>query len=378
MAALAIRGAARRPLTCTYRICPVAARRTFASSPLLRSGEMDAPKQPKRKTVRSSAAKSLRLASATKQAKRSTNTIKPPVLEASDSDELDYRRTIRAICVAQSFDMKKVEEILRLHAFEIDPDETGFDTQAVVHARGANNADVFVFPSGTVVAWGVPEDTLMTLATRQLISAAHFSHIARLELEQLEFTTDETRTRSCMREEVVVLASRDQGTETQTLDTTLAKIAFSSGLARSPKLAVLEATLEGYLQRSEDQVHKLTENWANKLSRTTVLTMTRELLSLRSQLNHYSDVTEELPDMFWDSESVLEEYYNQIGAALAVRRRIEALNKRIDYAHEHVSVLRETLSERHSSRLEWIIIWLIAIEVCFELRRVYREEYLGK
>ncbi|KAI8633489.1 hypothetical protein F5Y19DRAFT_243875 [Xylariaceae sp. FL1651] len=328
----------------------------------------------KRQPVRASAAKNLRLGSVTKPSKRTGVVRKPPVSEIVDRDETDYSRTIRAICVAQSFDMVQVQEILRFHGFELDPDGTEFDTQAVVHARGVNNGDIFVFPSGTVVTWSVPQDTLSKLASKHLIRAASFPHMDRAEIEMLEFTPDETRDTSYMKGEVVVLGTRAQVLENDRLDTTLAKIAFSSGLARSPKLAVLETDLEYLLQESKATLNVLAAGSQNKLKRQSILKMTGQLLNLRSQLNHYSDITEELPDMFWESESVLEEYYNQIGATLAVRRRIEILNKRIDYAHENVSVLREMISEKYGHRLEWIIIALITVEVLFELRRVYRED----
>jgi uncharacterized Rmd1/YagE family protein len=50
----------------------------------------------------------------------------------------------------------------------------------------------------------------------------------------------------------------------------------------------------------------------------------------------------------------------------------------MDYAHEIVSILRETLSQSHSTWLEWIIIVLIAVEVGFELRREWRDRNVGK
>ncbi|KAI1331569.1 hypothetical protein F5Y16DRAFT_360278 [Xylariaceae sp. FL0255] len=333
------------------------------------------PHGSKRKPVRASAAKSLRLGSVTKPTKRDPDKRKPAVPEIAENDETDYSRTIRAICVAQSFDMETVQEILRFHGFELDPDGTEFDTQAVVHARGVNNGDIFIFPSGTIVTWSVPQDTLVKLASKHLIRAASFPHIDRAEMEKLEFIPDETRDASYMKGEVVVLGTRAQERESNKLDTTLAKIAFSSGLARSPKLSVLETDLEYLLQQSKATLGALAAGSQHKLNRKSVLKMTGQLLSLRSQLNHYSDITEELPDMFWESESALEEYYNQIGGVLAVRRRIEILNKRIDYAHENVSVLREMISEKYGHRLEWIIIALITIEVLFELRRVYHEEF---
>ncbi|KAI8956510.1 sporulation protein RMD1 [Daldinia sp. FL1419] len=322
----------------------------------------------KRKPARVSAAKTLRLGLTTKPPQRSTSVSK----DNTDS-EIDYRRTITSICVAQSFDMEAVQEILRFHAFELDPDGTEFDPTGVVHARGINNGDIFVFPSGTVVAWSVPTDALMTLATKQLIQAAQLPHLNRLEMEELEFVPDETRDTSYMRGEVVVLGTRAQELENRRLDTTLAKIAFSSGLARSPKLAVLENQAIDYFENSKNSLDFLEGGFEHKLPRSAVLKMTGKLLSLRSQLNHYSDITDQLPDMFWDSESNLENYYNQISTVLDIRQRIGILNKKIDYGFENVSVLREMVSEKYGHRLEWIIIFLITVEVLFELRRVYHE-----
>ena len=45
---------------------------------------------------------------------------------------------------------------------------------------------------------------------------------------------------------------------------------------------------------------------------------------------------------------------------------MHVLNKKLDYANELSSVLREHLSEQHSLKLEWGIIVLIAVEVAFE------------
>ncbi|PTB77386.1 hypothetical protein M440DRAFT_1329888, partial [Trichoderma longibrachiatum ATCC 18648] len=114
------------------------------------------------------------------------------------------------------------------------------------------------------------------------------------------------------------------------------------------------------------------------LSRRFILQKTGELLSLRAKLNHYSELTDNLPDIFWDSRSELglEGYYDQVGRALDVNVRIRALNQKMDYAQEIATVLRELSSEQHGTRLEWIIIVLIFVEVVFELRRIvieYRE-----
>lgn len=331
----------------------------------------------KRKPTRASVAKIVRLAKP--PANRTRPNAKPKASEDIGLADKDYRHTISAICVAQSFDMEKVQEILRFHGFELDPDLADFDSEAVVHARGVNNGDLFVFPSGTVVSWAVPAETLETLATKQLIRAAEFPHLKQLEWEDLDFTTDQTRETSYMRGETVVLGTKGlEHDPSSQLDITLAKIAFSSGLARSPKLAVLENNLFEFFQGAKTIFNSPEGGAHGRLTSRFVLKKTGELLSLRAQLNHYSDITDQLPDMFWDSESRLEDYYNQVGSRLDVRARIADLNRKIDYAHENVSVLREMTSEKHGTRLEWIIIILISVEVLFELRRVYKEEFAEK
>jgi uncharacterized Rmd1/YagE family protein len=45
----------------------------------------------------------------------------------------------------------------------------------------------------------------------------------------------------------------------------------------------------------------------------------------------------------------------------------------MDYAQDIANVLRERLSETHGLRLEWIIILLIAVEVGFEVLRLWKE-----
>lgn len=89
----------------------------------------------------------------------------------------------------------------------------------------------------------------------------------------------------------------------------------------------------------------------------------------------YSELTDSLPDLFWDSrhELGLEGYYEAVGRALDVDVRIRQLNEKLDYASGIVEVLRERLSESHGLELEWIIIALIAVEVMFELMRMKKE-----
>ena len=292
---------------------------------------------------------------------------------------------ISAVCVAESFDMDAVAGILQSHNFVLDPDGTGFEIHEVVHARGLNSGDIFVFPSGTVVTWSLAPDVADTLATRHLLPAADGPFVDSKEVEDMEYIVDPTQEQSSVTGDVVMLGTLRETADGDRLDTTLAKIAFSSGLARSTKLAVLEDSLTRYLESTRHIPDQLSQGLRFPLSRELILQKTGELLNLRSQLNHYNDLTDSLPDLFWDSEVKLETYYDKIGKALDVGIRIKTLNDKMTYAQEVVNMAHEVLnttekmaSENHSTRLEWIIIILIAVEVGFELRRVFMEYREGR
>lgn len=203
-----------------------------------------------------------------------------------------------------------------------------------------------------------------------------------LETEDLEFVEDPQRENSSIKGDTIILGTRstDQGPETsrtnqQSVDTVLTKVAFSSGLARSTKLAVLESLLSNYFESTRTIPTLLSQGSRLPFTRDFVLRKTGQLLSVRAQLNLYSELTDSLPDLFWDSrhELGLEGYYEQVGRALDVGIRIKLLNEKMDYAQEIASVLRERLSETHGLRLEWIIILLIAVEVGFEVLRLWKE-----
>ncbi|KAF5588192.1 RMD1-like protein [Fusarium pseudocircinatum] len=330
------------------------------------SKEEKGPASSKRKPTRSNTAKNSlrRVAIIAQQPKRGATAPGSPSDEPSN--------VVSATCVAESFKMPVVLEILSSHGFDIDPDGTGFDANEVVHARGVNGGDIFVFPSGTIVTWSLPPDVV----TRQIMRAAEEAHsVESREFEDLEFTTDTNREASVLKGDVIVLGTRKEHKEADKLDTTLAKVAFSSGLARSTKLAVLETALTSYFESTRNIPALLSQGAGIPLGRKFILQKTGELLSLRARLNHYSELTDSLPDIFWDTSSDLglEGYYEQVGRALDVNVRIRALNQKMDYAAEIASVLREMSSEQHGTRLEWIIIVLIAVEVIFELRRIVLE-----
>ncbi len=243
----------------------------------------------------------------------------------------------------------------------------------------------------------------MKLVNQVLPSAAEGSHLSSLETEDLDYVEDPSKETSEVVGDTIVLGTKvEPNTDTSRessqhqqenveqqrheIDTILAKIAFSSGLARSTKLAVLETLLSNYqhstreipnmLASNKTSIFKLTKRANTPFTRSFILRKTGELLSIRAQLNLYSELTDSMPDIFWDSrhELGLGKYYDQVGRALDVGVRIKVLNEKIGFAQEIASALREQLSEKHGLRLEWAIIALIAVEVVLEFYRHWTEQ----
>lgn len=160
----------------------------------------------KRKAIRSPAGKtSLRRVAA--EAQRSRDNTARRAQAYTDSDGSDR---VTAICVADQFDMDSVARILRSHGFPIDPDGTQFELDQVIHTRGVNNGDIFVFPSGSVVAWSLPEDVASDLATRILLPAAVNPHMEQVEMEDLEYVEDASRDNSTIKGDVITLGTKQE------------------------------------------------------------------------------------------------------------------------------------------------------------------------
>jgi required for meiotic nuclear division protein 1 len=339
-----------------------------------------------------------------------------------------------AYCAAEQYNLHIASRLIKADGFDLDPHRTGLYPQ-VIHVQISTplsgpstrleqtkqqSGDIFIFPSGTVVAWNVLEKVALRLVERVLPPAAVNSHsgFVEIEKEDLEYIEDSTAERCSILGDTIIIGTKSDSRASSGLierytdghrqhsaetfisapevDTVLAKIAFSSGLARSTKLAVLERLTDTYFGSTRSIPTILSRGTPlpfNKprilrrfceilglgsrlpFSRPFILRKTGELLSIRAQLNLYNELTDSLPDLFWDSrhELGLEGYYDHVGKALDVGVRIKVLNEKMDYAQEIASVLRETLSERHSLRLEWGIIVLIFIEVVFEFTQRWKE-----
>jgi len=92
-----------------------------------------------------------------------------------------------------------------------------------------------------------------------------------------------------------------------------------------------------------------------------IMRKTGELFILRTNINSVGSVLDS-PEVFWTYPD-LQPLYEAARSYLEVPQRIDLLNTRVEVLQDMLQLLKESVSTRHSERLEQIVIALIAIEI---------------
>jgi uncharacterized Rmd1/YagE family protein len=223
-----------------------------------------------------------------------------------------------------------------------------------IHAQVRDNkeikGDIFYFPYGVVIFWGFSEKEEYKYL--HALKAFEKQPFKELEIDEFTFCYG---SKMKIDEDMITLQNRRS----------LTKLAVSYGLAQSAKLTNFEETL----QKTISQTKKIPETIAKKgkiaLSRKEASKKMGEIFLERNFINLHTEVFD-TPEFFWDHPE-LETEYAQTIHYLDVHKRVELLNKRLNVLHELFEILSNELNHQHASRLEWIIIVLIVIEVVMVL-----------
>jgi uncharacterized Rmd1/YagE family protein len=212
-----------------------------------------------------------------------------------------------------------------------------------------DDAEAFIFPFGVLVIWGFSHDE-----TRKLLD-----EIRPFEREPLEkpimdeFTYALSAGETRIHEDCIRLAA----------DTVVERLAVSYGIAQSVKLSEFEEYALHTIENTAHIPRTIAETGRLKLSRRAIAKMRGMLYLVESDINLNFDLLD-TPEFFWEYPEV-EHIYALTATYLDVKSRIEVLNKKVHVIHELFDMLAEEQKHKHSTMLEWIIIWLIAIEVLF-------------
>lgn len=239
------------------------------------------------------------------------------------------------------------------------PDANDVLHMVATYQLETEHREIYFFREGSVVFWNVAEleraNVLRYLKSYE--EGKYDEQAVEEESESLTYRYSEGPSKTKLVNDKIFLNPEGQ--------TDLEKYTFSNAMTLSVKLGIWEASLDRYINNIEYVSEELSKHGRVVLSQTQVLQRMGQLFALRHLINLSSDLLD-VPDFYWEYEE-LEQLYKKVSNYLSISKRTSVMNVKLNHCIELMELLKSHLSEQHASRLEWIIIILIMVEVGFEL-----------
>lgn len=254
----------------------------------------------------------------------------------------------QAFCTAASYQVKRLYDHLRQVGAVVSL------YRDVVHLSvpGMQIGDLFYFPYGAVVVWGVSQ--LQTNSYLEQLKEYETDSLDERESDEFTFLIGNV---AKIVEDEITLQDGE----------VLSRLAISHGLAQSVKLNAFESAIRKTFDHTRAIREDLARDGRILLSRDEIRRKMGALFVARSSINLDADCLD-TPEFFWEYPE-LEPLYSMAASYLDLGKRVEVLNRRLDVVHELFQMLGGELNHQHSSRLEWTIILLIVAEVALSILR---------
>jgi len=257
-------------------------------------------------------------------------------------------------CTATEYQMQDL--VAHLNKIGLEPKH--FDDVLYIQKESRKDSgpiDVFIFPFGCVTIWGAEESAEKMILEDVL--PGHISQNSNFVSDFIYFDYDENAEKTFIDEEKneIILADKS----------TFVKLSISHALAQSVKLSVLEKSVSNLIIKTTPIQQELASTGSVSLSKKEISQQIGILFNERYSINLHSDILD-TPEFFWRRPSY-EPLYLMTAEFQDIQIRQGILNHRLNMIHELYNILSNDLNYKHSTRLEWIIIVLITMEVVLSL-----------
>eukprot|EP00923_Selenidium_pygospionis_P055427 GHVN01096587.1.p2 GENE.GHVN01096587.1~~GHVN01096587.1.p2 ORF type:complete len:372 (+),score=40.10 GHVN01096587.1:2529-3644(+) len=145
----------------------------------------------------------------------------------------------------------------------------------------------------------------------------------------------------------------------------LERLAYSYAFAQSCKLAVFEMVVDDTILATKALPEGLAATGKINSNRHDLSRRMGDLFINRFYINLHTDILD-TPDIFWEFDE-FSDHYTSCRGYLEIPNRVEILNQRLDIIKDLYDMLNNELTIQHGYKLEWIVIYLICIEVVIEV-----------
>lgn len=272
--------------------------------------------------------------------------------------------TCSAYCNGESYNLNEVKKYFvrdtAKYSLGYLPSDA-VDVLHVVHSKEDVVGDIFLFRGlGAFVCWNIPQEEISILnqVLPEFSAVKYPLDDVQNECEQLNyFKTDENST--LLNGDIYFNCKNSEEKEI------LEKLSLSNAMALSCKLAMWEISLEKFSATVKHFPMLFKTGRTQIVSTEELLKKIGELLTIRHDINLYSDLLM-TPDFYWDRKD-LELLYTKTCTYLEISKRTVVMNEKLNHCSEVIEMLQSHLSNQYSHRLEWIIIILISVEIFFEV-----------
>jgi len=214
--------------------------------------------------------------------------------------------------------------------------------------------DIFYFDYGCVVFWGLTpmEERAALTELREFTTTPVSAEELDNSFDTLEFVFDrKANPQRPIRFDRMRLRSL-QVEE---------KLALSYAMAQSSKLFVFESKIFSSLEKTRYLPKELATQGKINSSKRELNKIIGQLFVEQTEVNLFSSILD-TPDFLWDDDEHVPAY-QYLRNYLEVDDRVSLLNSRLSVIRELLDVLTAQVADNNSARLEWIVIWLISIEI---------------
>ena len=261
-------------------------------------------------------------------------------------------------CLGDAFDMKVLTDALEARGA---PHVTHRYEEAVagaaVDTRGSGRALGFCvyYEYGVVVFWGLTRELEDDICTTVAPAVENPLPPQKIEVDEFTFIYAPPGVRPSIANDVVTLPHRHAADHA-------IKYSLSFALAQSTKLSVYEERVIHLVDNTRDLPQTLADTGDVNMSRTGVARLIGRVFLERASVNLLMNILD-TPSYFWSAPDALQVLYKRCYDYLDMEERVQTINLRYQVLSDLLQIARSVQESKHSVRLEWVVIWLILIEV---------------
>jgi uncharacterized Rmd1/YagE family protein len=253
---------------------------------------------------------------------------------------------IEAIQIAEAFNIKKLRAEFGFEAYSSSPSE-------LFYTLSAKNRYLYIFDYGVVVLANYP-----AAEKKELI---HFlqnytTTAVNLDLfEEYRIQIDQSLSKVVIKNDYVLVPY---------IDPSVLRIVMLN-IGQSVALDYYEVLTDALITSSREYILELELHGKLSISKINLLKYIGKVLNVKNSIVDNLYILDD-PNLVWDNED-LNLLNRHLKTNFDINPRFKDLDYRLDIVEDNLRLFTDVLNVRESSRLEWIVIILIFIEIMIAL-----------